>query len=111
MAELENTQVGDNLLSSAGWGQLILTVTHTTKTQVHCGTRKFRRDGRELGTDRWSRSYARTATEEQLAEVREEGKRRHLIGRIVTLCTRPNLAKLTTDQLVTIHELLVPNEK
>ena len=108
MKNLDNTQVGDKLVVLYTWGKVVLIVTRTTKTQVHCDSHRFRRDGRELGADRWSRTWARTATAEELAEIRAENRRKQLISEISAACDRISLDKLTTDQLETIHELIVP---
>jgi hypothetical protein len=64
---LEDTQTGDLLYISNGRTFTISRATHVTKTQVHAASRKFSRDGSEIGGDIWSRHYARPATEEDIS--------------------------------------------
>jgi hypothetical protein len=64
---LENTQTGDLLYISNGRTFTISRATHVTKTQVHAASRKFSRDGSEIGADIWSRHYARPASEEDIS--------------------------------------------
>ena len=54
-------------------------VTHTTTTQVHIGSTKYRRkDGRVIGGDCWSRNYIAEPTDEIIADIKERGLRREL---------------------------------
>lgn len=80
MSPLIETVVGDKLLVSNPYGDGILTVTHTTKTQVHCGTTKFRRDGFEIGGSIWHKMYARPATEEDIYRLDEQKKRQQAVS-------------------------------
>lgn len=48
MNDLANTKVGDRLQVNNGVYVEVCTVTRTTKTQVHCGSSKFNRRGREF---------------------------------------------------------------
>jgi hypothetical protein len=75
---LEGTQTGDLLYISNGRTSTISRTTHVTKTQVHAASRKFRRDGSEIGADIWSRHYARPATEEDIREDRRRVVARNL---------------------------------
>jgi hypothetical protein len=75
---LEGTQTGDLLYISNGRTFTISRATHVTKTQVHTSSRKFRRDGSEIGADIWSRHYARPATEEDVKENQRRALARNL---------------------------------
>jgi hypothetical protein len=98
---LENTQTGDLLYISNGRTFTISRATHVTKTQVHAASRKFRRDGSEIGADIWSRHYARPATEEDIAGH----KRRLLVDKL----RRVDYSTLSLDQLQRIQQIVEEN--
>jgi hypothetical protein len=75
---LENTQTGDLLHIRNGRTVTLSRATHVTKTQVHTSSRKFRRDGSEIGADIWNCHYARPATEEDIREDRRRALARNL---------------------------------
>jgi carbon monoxide dehydrogenase subunit G len=112
MADLLNAKVGDKILVYGTHSKYIATVTHTTKTQVHCNGAKFRRDGHEITTDKWGRRYASIATENEIAQVAEATRRTNLILRIQRFCElRHELEKLSTEKLLDIARTLpVPSK-
>jgi hypothetical protein len=75
---LEGTQTGDLLHIRNGSTSTISRATHVTKTQVHAASRKFRRDGSEIGGDKWGSYHARPATEEDIMEHRRRALARNL---------------------------------
>jgi hypothetical protein len=95
---LENTQTGDWLHISNGRTSTISRTTHVTKTQVHASSRKFRRDGSEIGADIWSRYHARPATEEDIM-----GHRRRALARNLYQVEYINLS---LDQLQRIWDIV-----
>lgn len=73
MATLKNVKVGDKLLVTSRGNDKIKTVTKVTKTQITCGTCKFRKtDGRLIGSDIWWSSYAKPATDKDITRVERE---------------------------------------
>jgi hypothetical protein len=75
---LEGTQTGDLLHIRNGRTVTLSRATHVTKTQVHAASRKFRRDGSEIGGDKWGSYHARPATEEDIREDRRRALARNL---------------------------------
>jgi hypothetical protein len=95
---LEGTQTGDLLRISKGRTFTISRATHVTKTQVHAASRKFRRDGSEIGGDKWGSYHARPASEEDV----KENQRRLLAGDL----RRVEYLNLSLDQLQRIQQIV-----
>jgi hypothetical protein len=95
---LENTQTGDLLYISNGRTSTISRATHVTKTQVHAISRKFRRDGSEIGVDIWGSHHARPATKEDIIEHRRRALARNLY--------QVEYIELSLDQLERIWDIV-----
>jgi hypothetical protein len=107
--ELVDTKVGDKLIVSNGGRVSILTVTKTTKTQVHCGNTKFNLRGYQLGVDKWSKLYAHRPKENEINEIRAEIRHTRLVNEAYAVCnSRTNLSRLTDDQLTMIRSYFGP---
>jgi hypothetical protein len=104
---LTNTKVGDKLIVGHGhYPAEIAEVTRTTKTQVHAGRLIFNRRGNVRGASVWSTVSARSATPDDIAEVREESLRRTLISTIQSGTNVNLLRALPTKVLQKIADSL-----
>lgn len=108
MATLENVKVGDKLLVTSRGNDEIKTVTKVTKTQVTCDTSKFRKtDGRLIGSDIWWSSYAKPATDEDIARVEREITYRMMANTIKSV----DAYSLPYEELKRIYNILKEIEK
>ena len=112
MADLLDAKVGDKILVYGTHSKYIATVTHATKTRVHCKRNKVLARWSRITTDRWGRRYASIATADEIAQVAEATRRTNLILRIQRFCElRHELEKLSTEKLLDIASTLpVPSK-
>ena len=106
MNNLDNVQKGDIVVCVNRVHKQLLTVTHTTKTQIHCNGNKFNRNTGDLirPKDKYNwldNTHIYLPTPKQLQELREAIYRQKLIALIGTI----DLTHQPTDTLTTVYDL------
>lgn len=106
MNNLDNVQKGDIVVCVNRTSKQLLTVTHTTKTQIHCNGNKFNRNTGDLirPKDKYNwldNTHIYLPTPKQLQELREDIYRQKLIRDIGTV----DLTHQPTDTLTTVYDL------
>ena len=83
MSELEHIKAGDEVVLRSGKGlkTTIAKVERTTATQIIVSGIKFRRDGRQVGGDSWSRGSISAVTPERLEQIESESRIRSAVYR------------------------------
>lgn len=95
MNVLENVKEGDKLIVSSRWNTSIVTVEKVYKKFVIANGHKYRKDGTRISDDRWDYTYARPATEDDIAEYQRAIRCKKLISK----CRQIQFENLTETQL------------
>lgn len=106
MNNLDNVQKGNTVVCVNRTSKQLLTVTHTTKTQIHCNGNKFNRNTGDLirpkDKHNWlDNTHIYLPTPKQLQELREDIYRQKLIALIKTI----DLTHQPTDTLTAVYDL------
>lgn len=104
----DSVKAGDTLILSNGMHRRIIEVDRVTPTMVIAeGIKYSKQTAREAGChSTWGYGTISPATDEIIAEIRDDERRRSLATAITTFCTRNHLLTLTTDHLEQIHKVL-----
>lgn len=103
METLENIKVGDKVILSSRYNDEVIEVTRLTKTQIICGASKFnRRTGYRVGSDRWSVTKIKIATDEDIRRIEREHSRRKLISYITRYTGYQYLSDEKLEQIYNI---------
>lgn len=68
---LADIVTGDKVISLANGKLRLVEVTHTTKTQIHIGTIKYRKNGSELSDDKWHSSQIFAPLQKQVPSIED----------------------------------------
>lgn len=104
MEALENVKAGDKVIVSSRYKDEVIEVTRVTKTQIICGTSKFnKRTGRSIGSDAWTFSKIKIATEEDIQRIEKEERRQKMISYITRYT---GYQYLSDDKLEQMYNIL-----
>ena len=105
---LKDIKAGDTVINSPSIGrnnEYTATVTHATKTRIHIGGTKYRRDGREIGGSVWHRTYLHEATPAAIAAIH----RRERVSKLARTFAEMQWHKLPLEVLETIEGIVAEN--
>jgi hypothetical protein len=108
MTSLDNVKIGDKLILNNGGHCRIIEVDRVTPTMVvAAGVKYSKKTGREAGLhSTWGFGSISPATDQQIAEIQEADRRKHMVTMITRTCTRNQLNNFTTEQLERIYKEL-----
>lgn len=106
----ENVKVGDPVIYHTRFGAHLTKVTRVTKVAFAiecCGDQLFRKDnGDRRGAGAWDFSHCTIATEETVAEVENEKKKKDLRIQVTNKIQRLNVKSLSIEQLEELGSVL-----
>lgn len=105
---LDDVQAGDKLILNNGRYCKILIVDRVTPTMIVAGGVKYaKKTGEEVGyRSTWNPSTISVATDELIAEIKEEEYRQQVINSISEQCTKLKLREQPTWFLTKLFEVL-----
>jgi hypothetical protein len=105
---LNDVKSGDKIVINNGGYCRIAIVERVTPTLIIAdGIKYFKKTGNEHGPrSTWASSHISVATEELIAEIEEENRRKMLIATINADCDKQQLRTFSTEKLEKLYDLL-----
>lgn len=106
----ENVKVGDPVIYHTRFGSHLTSVTRVTKTcfAIGCdGASLYRKDsGDRRGAGIWDFNYCTIATEESIAAIENEKKKKELVNKINSKLSQIKVKSLSIEQLEELGSVL-----